>query len=487
MINLPHLDLDALLGPLDAKQPAGVFDEEDETYQGIEHEMIKLGSLQEASIDWSYVDEASRQYLSTRCKHFRVAGHLVTARLRPRTWPHWTEATSVLAGMVERYWESGQPKPGPRGLLAKRKLVTLLAERLSQALETLDQKTYTPGLQDQAQQAFDRLQAKAVAAQLDVSMLSRLEAQMHRHVESTLFPEPVVLKPSDGQQGGHALSDAFFQPSEMPKSSDEREGRRTLLAMADFINEQDIYDPTSYQLRRFALWAHLRAAPPAKRDQLTELMCVPVDTEEGYREAISTNSVSPMLLRRVEKSVTSSPYWLRGSFFAAAMAARLEMPAVAEAIRHAAERFLLRIPGLSDLHFADGRPFVDSDTLGWIGSAEARSADAGAPQEFVDLREELASRLDTEGVEPVLRRLQAHQASSNGPRHRCHATVIAADLLKSRGLDWLAEELYANASRLMKGVTVDQWEPELFQHLAKHVPAHQENEHRRSQSQGEKK
>ncbi|WP_197523924.1 type VI secretion system protein TssA [Cupriavidus sp. USMAHM13] len=487
MINLPPLDLDALLGTLDAKQPAGVFDEEDETYQGIEHEMVKLGSLGEANIDWSYVDEASRQYLSTQCKHFRVAGHLVTARLRPRTWPHWTEAMLVLAGMVERYWETSQPKPGPRGLLAKRKLLALLVERLSQALEALDRKTYNPGLQDQAQRAFDRLQAEATAAQLDVSMLSRLEAQMHRHVESTLFPEPVALKPSDGQQGGRALSDAFFQPSEVPKSGDEREGRRTLLTMAEFINEQDIYDPAGYQLRRFALWAHLRTTPPAKRDQFTELMCVPVDTEESYREAISTNSVSPLVLLRVEKSVTSSPYWLRGSFFAAAMAARLEMPAVAEAIRHAAERFLLRLPGLSDLRFADGRPFVDRDTLGWIGNAEARPAAARAPQEFAELREELASRLDTEGVEPVLRRLQAHQATSSGPRQRCHATVIAADLLKSRGLDWLAEELYANASRLMKGVTVDQWEPELFQHLAKHVPAQQENEHRRSQSQGERK
>lgn len=487
MINLPPLDLDALLGTLDAKQPAGVFDEEDETYQGIEHEMVKLGSLGEANIDWSYVDEASRQYLSTQCKHFRVAGHLVTARLRPRTWPHWTEAMLVLAGMVERYWETSQPKPGPRGLLAKRKLLALLVERLSQALEVLDRKTYNPGLQDQAQRAFDRLQAEATAAQLDVSMLSRLEAQMHRHVESTLFPEPVALKPSDGQQGGRALSDAFFQPSEVPKSGDEREGRRTLLTMAEFINEQDIYDPAGYQLRRFALWAHLRTTPPAKRDQFTELMCVPVDTEESYREAISTNSVSPLVLLRVEKSVTSSPYWLRGSFFAAAMAARLEMPAVAEAIRHAAERFLLRLPGLSDLRFADGRPFVDRDTLGWIGNAEARPAAARAPQEFAELREELASRLDTEGVEPVLRRLQAHPATSSGPRQRCHATVIAADLLKSRGLDWLAEELYANASRLMKGVTVDQWEPELFQHLAKHVPAQQENEHRRSQSQGERK
>ncbi len=483
----PPLDLDALLRPLDEKQPAGCFDEEEETFQGIEHEMVKLGGLQETSIDWPYVDEASRQYLGAHCKHFRVAGHLIAARLRTRSWLHWAESAGLLAGMVERYWESSQPKPGPRGFLQKRKLVAMLVDRLGQSLPLLDEKTYTQAHQAAAQNAFDRLQAHAAAAQLDVSMLSHLEGLMQRRVEDTRFPEPVVLQPSSGQQGGRAINETFFSATETLRPGDERESRRSLLAIAEFINQQDAYDPTGYQLRRFALWAHLRAAPPAKREQLTELMCVPADTEEAYREAIATNSVNPALLQRVEKSVTNSPYWIRGSFFAAGIASRLEMPEVAEAIRLVSERFLLRIPALADLRFADGRAFADGETLGWLGGADARRAIAVVPLEYADLRSELAHQLDTEGVEPVLRRLQDHQARSAGPRQRCHATVMAADLLQTRGLHWLANELYANASRVMQSVTVDEWEPELFQHLAKHTSLTQANEHGRNRQPGEKR
>ena len=52
-----------LLAPIDAQTPAGLFDVEDETYQAIDQEMVKLGGLQESSIDWAYIEEASRQYL----------------------------------------------------------------------------------------------------------------------------------------------------------------------------------------------------------------------------------------------------------------------------------------------------------------------------------------------------------------------------------------------------------------------------------------
>jgi len=40
------LDLDAILSPISPQQPAGDFDDEDNAYQGIESEMMKLGGLQ---------------------------------------------------------------------------------------------------------------------------------------------------------------------------------------------------------------------------------------------------------------------------------------------------------------------------------------------------------------------------------------------------------------------------------------------------------
>ncbi|MDF6002619.1 hypothetical protein P4050_35545 [Pseudomonas aeruginosa] len=43
-MSLPPFDLDAVLAPVDEKHPAGAFDEEDNAFQEIDHEMVKLGA-----------------------------------------------------------------------------------------------------------------------------------------------------------------------------------------------------------------------------------------------------------------------------------------------------------------------------------------------------------------------------------------------------------------------------------------------------------
>ncbi|GEM_PF-78632 len=502
MTHYAPLDMDALLAPLDARQPAGHFDEEDETFQAIDHEMIKLGGLQEARLDWLYVDEAARQYLASQCKHFRVAGHLISARIKAGSWRRWAEAADVLAGMVEHYWETGHPKPGPTGYLGKRRLVSLLADRLRDALETLPAASFNQADQARAQQALDRLQASAPEAKLDQALLTRLEAHFSRRVEQARYPDAAASaapRRGAGQQGGQAISESFFggpggsasgsaggsagspvgafaspfssaAPTASLSAGDERENRRSLLSVAEFINQQDAYDPTGYQLRRFALWAHLHAAPNTRHGMRTELMAVPADIVDGYGEALAGNAVNPALLQRVEKSVVASPYWIRGSFLAAGIAARLEMKDAAAAIRLATERFVRRIPALVDLSFSDGRAFVDSETLAWISGADAHDGSVGPHPEFAALREELIAQLDSDGVETVLHRLQEQQGNSESPRQRAYATVIAADLLAARGLSWLAQNLYTNVAVTLRAMPAHEWEPELAEQLNPYLP-----------------
>lgn len=472
MTDFAPFDCAALLAPFDPRQPAGHFEAEDETFQSIDHEMIKLGGLQEPRLDWNYVDEASRQYLTSQCKHFRIAGHLISARLKARSWRCWAEAAGVLAGMVEHYWETGHPKPGPTGYIAKRRLVALLADRLRDTLDDLPIAGFSKAHHAEAQQALDRLQACAPAAQLDQTQLTRLESLLSRVSEQARYPESATPARSAGQGGGQAISDEFFSsPSASLKPGDERENRRSLLSVADFINQQDAYDPTGYQLRRFAMWAHLHAAPPARKGERTELMAVPADIADGYGEALTGNAVNPALLQRVEKSVVASPYWIRGSFLAAGIASRLEMKDAAAAIRLSTERFVRRIPALVDLKFSDGRAFIDPETLTWLSGADTPAGQGGALHEFGLLREELIAQLDSEGVEVVLRRLQDLQGSSASPRQQGHASVIAADLLASRGLSWLAENLYRNVAHTLRTLPAHEWEPELSEQLSKYTPA----------------
>ncbi|QXH37477.1 type VI secretion system protein TssA [Pseudomonas muyukensis] len=455
-----------LLAPIDADAPAGLFDVEDETYQAIDQEMVKLGGLQESSIDWPYIEEASRQYLGEQSKHLRIAAHLSVAWLRSRCWERWGFTLAMLAGLVEQYWQSAYPKPGPKGLLGKRKLVALMLKRLIEALPRLDRFTYSPAHAAAAQDALQRLQQQQAVAQLDETVLGELQRLLGKHSELASgvgdSASAATIKPAP-------LADVIATPMRRASPGNARESRRAMLAMAEQINQQDPYDPTGYQLRRFGVWAHIQAAPQAKQGNRTELMAVPQDIAGDYEDAIAGTAIDAALLMRIEKSVTACPYWIRGSFLAATAATRLAMGEVAEAIRAATARFVQRMPALQQLCFSDGRVFVDDQCLGWLKGAQGASEQGAAVHEFVSLREELLSQLETGGVEPVLLRLQGMHAQLQAPRERCHTTVIAADLLAARGVSWLARDLCAGVARTMQETTASTWEPAVFQRLQQYA------------------
>ncbi|MFG0409996.1 type VI secretion system protein TssA [Pseudomonas sp. FYR_11] len=459
-----------LLAPIDAQTPAGLFDVEDETYQAIDQEMVKLGGLQEASIDWAYIEEASRQYLSEQCKHLRIAAHLSAAWLRSRCWGQWGFTLSMLAGLIDQYWEGSYPKPGPKGFLGKRKLVALILNRLIEALPRLDRFTYNPAHAAAAQDALQRLLQQQAAAQLDEAVLGELKRLLGKHTElANGAAESATAKATANGIKSAPLAEVIATP--MPRGSlgSERESRRAMLTMAELINQQDPYDPTGYQLRRFGLWAHIQTAPQTKQGNRTELMAVPQDIAGDYEEAIAGTAIDAALLLRIEKSVTACPYWIRGSFLAATAATRLAMGEVAEAIRAATARFVQRMPALQQLCFSDGRVFVDDQCLAWLKGTQGASDQGAATHEFVSLREELVNQLEVGGVEPVLLRLQGMQAELHAPRERCHTTVIAADLLAARGVSWLAQDLCAGVARTMQETTASAWEPEVFQRLQQYA------------------
>ncbi|PBJ17476.1 hypothetical protein BSF44_55540 [Pseudomonas sp. ACN8] len=461
VIDVPADTVKLLLTPIEPEQPTGHFDVEDETYQAIDQEMVKLGGLRESDIDWPYIDEASRQYLVTQCKHWRIVAHLQVVWLRTRQWARWADALGLLAGMVELYWDSAYPKPGPTGYLNKRKQVQRLLSDLGQVLPTLERSSFEPAYQAAAELALANLQRCAESARLDPAPLDALQRQLNKYSEPAAATEPTRATTSDS-----VLDSAFFNSPKPQAPSNEREQRRAVLNMAEQINQQDPYDPTGYQLRRFGLWSHLRAAPSIVRDRRTELTAVPKDIVEGYQDALNHNALDPNLLLRIEKSVCASPYWLRGSYLAAHVASRLAMEEVAAAIRQTCERFVCRLPALLELCFSDGTPFVDAQTHAWITGADQAQTTGSPVQEYAGLRDELAAQLNIEGVERVLLRLQELHAAHDAPRQRSYATVIAADLLTSRGLSWLADDLYANVARLMRETTAQGWEPALYQRVA---------------------
>src|SRR5690349_12861537 len=96
--------IEALLQPIPGERPEGAFDEDLALYQSIEQEMVKVGSLRAASIDWVLVESASRQYLREQCKHLRVVAHLCAAWWRREAWHDWLASLELIAGIADRWW-----------------------------------------------------------------------------------------------------------------------------------------------------------------------------------------------------------------------------------------------------------------------------------------------------------------------------------------------------------------------------------------------
>ena len=196
VIDVPADTVKLLLTPIEPEQPAGHFDVEDETFQAIDQEMVKLGGLRGSDIDWPYIDEASRQYLAIQCKHWRIVAHLQVVWLRTRQWVRWADALGLLAGMVELYWDSAHPKPGPTGYLNKRKQVQRLLGDLGQVLPTLERSSFEPAYQAAAELALANLQRCVESAKLDPAPLDSLQRQLNKYSEPVVASTPEIGRAS---------------------------------------------------------------------------------------------------------------------------------------------------------------------------------------------------------------------------------------------------------------------------------------------------
>jgi type VI secretion system protein VasJ len=475
--------VEEILRPVALASPAGLFVEDDETFLAIDHEMVKAGGLHQSSLDWQYVQEASASYLAVHCKHFRIAGHLIASWLRTNAWADWAQAAGLAAGMAERYWESGFPKPGITGQTGKRKYVQQWLDRLGQTLNTLDSTTYSADAHWQATQVLNDALQFVEDRKLDPAAFHGLIARLDALAKDAVTPAPAAGSAASATALSLATSGAI-ESILMPATTDvslgnEREARRSLLKVAEYLCAKDAYDPAGYLARRLALWSSILTPPLVKKGNRTELMCVPADFVRGYREALISNALDLRLLADIEKTVVSSPFWLQGSYLVSAMAAKLQMREVAQAIRSACHRFVTRLPMLRELQFQDGTPFVDDVTAGWLdledgGPPAVTGGHIGAPSlEYGELRRELAVCLEQHGIEVVLQRVQELQGDKTSPRHRYYATVMAADALAGRGFSWLARNMYTLAHNAMNELDAKDWEPELYRHLSSRAQIHE--------------
>lgn len=476
--------LDPLLAPLagnEKGQPVGEPLEESNDYLALDAEMMKVGSLQHASVAWETAETLAIQMFSQRGKDLKVLGHLLHCLQHDGNGVRFALSLRLLRRALEQpWWEHAYPFNGPRGAKLRPRLFQQFTQRSVKLAAGLDFHNAEDEY-EACQTALAELQARVEQDSLPVDALSELSRQLEakRPTQSSSSvsgsnaaqqqerPQAAGCHEAPQEASAYTSNQAPAKAPELRlEAGNERSNRQALLKMADFLSEQSPGEPLAYRLRRYAVWSAIQALPAAKGEGKTELAPVSADRIADYREALARGGDGE-LWQRIENSLAVSPYWLEGHRLSAGLAKQLGHPRCAEAIRDEAQRFVERLPGIEALTFNNGTRFVDDETQRWLYSSA--SGGSGAASNGSDAwqmgLEEARDAVENGDIGAALKVLDQGLSTSRSPRESTYWRLASADLLHETGLESLAQQHYHTLHQSVTELALEQWEPALVSRL----------------------
>lgn len=435
----------------------------------LDSEIMKIGSLAHAGIDWAKVESASLRLLSDRSKDLKVFGFLLLCLQRGGNGERFALSLHLLHQVLKSWWVDAWPYPGDRGKRPRTLLFNQMIQRAEQAVAGLgfdaavgDGRSYCLGLTEQ-------LKLVAESAGLPTEGL----ADLHRSIrslpaassvaDSTPAEKTASTDPAPTTSTATAVSSPSLGSLTLD-AGNERATRQSLLKVAELLTELSPGEPLGYQLRRYAIWYSIAAVPSARDGVKTDLAAVSADRVADYREALAKQP-DYALWQRIEQSLSVSPFWLEGHWYSAQVAQSLGLTGCADAIRQCLQEFIERLPKLAEMTFSDGTPFVPKAVADWLLSVPAKRSEAGTGESWDQAYEIACEQLESEGLAPALQGLENGLAGAREPRSQFYWRLMSAELLQQSGLATLAQQQVQDLREQTRDITLEQWEPGLMARL----------------------
>ncbi|PRY64289.1 type VI secretion system protein VasJ [Vreelandella songnenensis] len=469
--------LGPLLAPLPANgegAPVGEPVEDSNDYLTLDEEMMKIGSLQHANVEWETAETLAIRMLSERSKDLKVLGHLMHCMQHGGSGVRFALSLRLLArSIAQPWWEHAYPFAGKRGVKMRPRLFQQLIQRSVKLVSTLDFHNAEDEF-DACQASLTELEHQVAEKALPDDALAELSRQLKakrptqqaaQSASQSSAGEQSTSQPAARQEQAATTSSTAKAPELRLEAGNERSNRQALLKMAEFLGEQSPGEPLAYRLRRYAVWSTIQALPAAKENGKTELAPVSADRVSDYREALAKGGDNE-LWQRIENSLALSPYWLEGHRLSAGLAKKLGHSRCAEAIRDETQRFVERLPGIEALTFNSGASFVDEETTRWLYSNENSGGAAGGGSEAWHAGLEEAREAVADGdLAAALKVLDQGLSSARTPRESAYWRLASADLLQETGLESLAQQHYRTLHQTVTELALEQWEPALVSRL----------------------
>ncbi|MBN6063477.1 type VI secretion system protein TssA [Aggregatibacter actinomycetemcomitans] len=449
--------------------PIGVPDEEGEVFSSIDEQVIKFGSLQHDSINWDLLINNSRQYLSVTCKDYKVLQYLGYALLHRDFKSNLLDFLSLFSKFNDKYLFIAYPKPSKDNTVNrfKAKSISLILERIENAAVNNPDIKFTNAEHNRAvvliHELISQLSKYISNAEPVFSRLQRFVKERSNSEEKIPTISSQVLSTQVEKRTISSVQNNLnFPDANKVDLTNTRQLKQFYLQVADTTYLIEPGSTLGYISRRFGLWHGIAQLPEMSAQGNTMMQPVPIDKVSDYREQV-VSSPSTDLLVRIEKTVTTSPYWIEGSYLSAKCCQALKFNDAAEAIRNSTKQFVDKFPMFHSAKFQNGEPFLNDDVLNWLSEATTNSSSKVSSVD--DLKNNFYECYSSDGFVAVLKLIDEQLKLTIDARSRHYLQFEKVRFFLKENMLTIAINELSELIENCKKYTVKEWDSAFFTQL----------------------
>jgi len=475
--------------PIDPGQPTGEDVQYDEKFEQLQEEIEKLSSPAAVEgIDWNQVVALASEILAQKSKDLRVAGQLAVALTKTRKIEGLAIGLQIYRDLLENYWEDlFPPKSRIKGRLGA---LEWWVERTGALLNQMETTALGVDLQVGIRENLDRIEhllqkylaepplinsirraLEAFSAEPDETPVVKTSPTSPAATERPVASPPKITPAVEKDQEKNVPDAEIQSPDDAQKIM--RFGLQKLRQAAAFLRKAAPTNPLAFRQARIAAWAAVDQLPPATAGR-TLIPAPPPQTVKNFVE-LRANGQWEALYKTAEQSLSQFPFWLDLNRFSAEALTSLGDPyrlAGEEVCRETA--FLLyRLPGLKELSFADGTPFVAAETGEWLnrislGSGADLSVSLTAQATFNENEDEIAAAMSSaqalvkdKKIVEAAALLQGKLREGYGEKRKLQWRLALAQMLLGTKQPELVGAHLENILQDLESFHLEVWDPEL--------------------------
>lgn len=469
--------------PVSDAAPAGTEPRQSADYERLLEEIGKLSSLQgAAAVDWHIVVESAAAVLERQAKDIPAAVYLCVGLAHTDGLRGLADGVRVLADLLAGWWETCFP-PLKR-LRARVNMLTWWRERVAPLLEAPQEPT-TPVLRDELLTSLRELDDTLGTILPDLPPLRDLLERVQRldvtedapdaaatpdvsgSVSANTTPEEAPAEPQPVPPTPVAPPQAAPSPAPASPPADAGEALTAFLAAARAYAALAFADgipgtPAAWTALYATLWGRIEKLPPA--DNQTTALPAPQEEELSACRSLLSGGRAAEAAAAVARLLPACPFRLDAQYLFFTALTACGRAHEAALVRRECRALTARLPGLTELKFADGSPFADAETRRWLraedappATAPAATTDDGGASLCAQAREtaaggRLAAALDM--LEDARRRLGSWTADAFPLR------IEQARLLALAGHARAAAPLAEELEQTLKEHDLARWQPD---------------------------